>query len=637
MSEHSQDENVFSTPKRPPNGVYSGNVFSGSPPMGDHGLYPWNWGENVSNIDLNSPVCGSGSNQVEDSPNPLTLSESKRGRPRADAINHLIQEGAESPSSIKCQICHRVFPREKSLQAHLRTHTGERPYNCDYPGCTKAFTQSGQLKTHQRLHTGEKPFICAAPGCTSRFTHANRHCAEHPYATLKRNADGSINPQLSPSECTDDVMQWLEKYRSEKMDRTPAKTPSRKGKRELDGTPRTPLTPSSPSSDSDIMSPPPIKRTKSRRGLGPLMEQHQNEILENRSAVSYLRYTSQNHHHHQGDENVYIPTNNSGYGDENKYQNDYSHIQHCPVPALPFHNRTVLRNTENILRTPTKNIHGSYRGFDMEGIKPLSEVEDAVYTNSSLSNFINSNSTFSNTYLKHNHHNTVTLREPEVLLDYPSSIHMAPETLPDQILEGDNLIELPWIHLDQTPLKKESRILQMNFPLEQTPLKNRAPNFQFQVEYTPQKFENLNHSFTVVSGKATPDNPETLPPEVLSLPVISRPIQADVAVDCSDDLHNDRSPSLETPQKPEETWRMRQPKKRWLREAQLEHGEIAPANQSNSVNPETPTRPSVVVKAVPVKETKEKWMGAMALIQLAEVSEDSGQPLNLSTPRYTAL
>ena len=42
-------------------------------------------------------------------------------------------------------------------------------------------------------------------GCTSRFTHANRHCADHPYATLQRVADGHLNPQLSPSECTDDV------------------------------------------------------------------------------------------------------------------------------------------------------------------------------------------------------------------------------------------------------------------------------------------------------------------------------------------------------------------------------------------------------------------------------------------------
>jgi hypothetical protein len=53
--------------------------------------------------------------------------ESKRGRPRADAITDLMVEGSTSPSAIKCHFCNRVFPREKSLQAHLRTHTG-RPF-----------------------------------------------------------------------------------------------------------------------------------------------------------------------------------------------------------------------------------------------------------------------------------------------------------------------------------------------------------------------------------------------------------------------------------------------------------------------------------------------------------------------------
>ena len=43
-------------------------------------------------------------------------SASKRGRPRADVINHLILEGSSSPSEIKCKTCYRVFPREKSLQ-----------------------------------------------------------------------------------------------------------------------------------------------------------------------------------------------------------------------------------------------------------------------------------------------------------------------------------------------------------------------------------------------------------------------------------------------------------------------------------------------------------------------------------------
>lgn len=51
--------------------------------------------------------------------------ENRRGRPRSEALTHLMIEGSTSPSSIKCSFCNRVFPREKSLQAHLRTHTGQ--------------------------------------------------------------------------------------------------------------------------------------------------------------------------------------------------------------------------------------------------------------------------------------------------------------------------------------------------------------------------------------------------------------------------------------------------------------------------------------------------------------------------------
>ncbi|WAR23219.1 ZN367-like protein, partial [Mya arenaria] len=152
-------------------------------------MYPWNWADGHSRVAF-SPRSSSTSSQEADSlegePTGVIRDHNKRGRPRAEKISSLILEGALSTNSIRCRICSRVFPREKSLQAHMRTHTGERPYLCDFPGCCKSFCQSGQLKTHQRLHTGEKPFACSIEGCDSQFTHANRHCTDHPYASLRR-------------------------------------------------------------------------------------------------------------------------------------------------------------------------------------------------------------------------------------------------------------------------------------------------------------------------------------------------------------------------------------------------------------------------------------------------------------------
>lgn len=66
--------------------------------------------------------CSSGTGST--SSNAQECRENRRGRPRSEALTTLMFEGSTSPSAIKCTYCNRVFPREKSLQAHLRTHTG---------------------------------------------------------------------------------------------------------------------------------------------------------------------------------------------------------------------------------------------------------------------------------------------------------------------------------------------------------------------------------------------------------------------------------------------------------------------------------------------------------------------------------
>ncbi|XP_014651028.1 PREDICTED: zinc finger protein 367 [Ceratotherium simum simum] len=189
-----------------------------SPGFSDFMVYPWRWGENAHNVTL-SPGAAVGAASAA-LPAAAEHDGIRRGRPRADTVRDLINEGEHSSSRIRCHICNRVFPREKSLQAHKRTHTGERPYLCDYPDCGKAFVQSGQLKTHQRLHTGEKPFVCSENGCLSRFTHANRHCPKHPYARLKREEPTDA---LSKHQAVDNqaAAEWLAKYWETREQRTP--------------------------------------------------------------------------------------------------------------------------------------------------------------------------------------------------------------------------------------------------------------------------------------------------------------------------------------------------------------------------------------------------------------------------------
>ncbi|XP_029308858.1 zinc finger protein 629-like isoform X2 [Cottoperca gobio] len=86
-----------------------------------------------------------------------------------------------------CSYCGKCFTSSRSLETHVRVHTGERPYSCAQ--CGKRFTQSGHLKTHQSVHTGERPFACEH--CGKRFAgkqnlriHQQKHHLSEPSAQV---------------------------------------------------------------------------------------------------------------------------------------------------------------------------------------------------------------------------------------------------------------------------------------------------------------------------------------------------------------------------------------------------------------------------------------------------------------------
>ena len=56
------------------------------------------------------------------------------------------------------------------------THTGEKPFKCDYHNCGKEFRWKQNLSVHLRTHTGEKPFNCLF--CGKSFTQRSS-CNKH--------------------------------------------------------------------------------------------------------------------------------------------------------------------------------------------------------------------------------------------------------------------------------------------------------------------------------------------------------------------------------------------------------------------------------------------------------------------------
>ncbi|KAI8611366.1 hypothetical protein BC830DRAFT_1141495 [Chytriomyces sp. MP71] len=100
-----------------------------------------------------------------------------------------------------CSVCSKAFPKYAKLKLHEMSHTGEKPFKCQFTGCEKTYARKNHLDVHVLSHEtsieARKPFKCLF-GAPSSLTSSNEHSDEEEGAS-DDEGDGAMSCTSSVS------------------------------------------------------------------------------------------------------------------------------------------------------------------------------------------------------------------------------------------------------------------------------------------------------------------------------------------------------------------------------------------------------------------------------------------------------